>query len=137
MSECKYWGFYVCCSNFGNQEERGSKNEPHAVSQVPQVCSNTNMVRKTKRRSNNPPMHIDIHGTVCTCSTLWENRGDYWEISDVPLQITLMNISQHSTLFRCASYCVRKCTCFDRHFFPCAVKFVQTAATRRNNFEHF
>ena len=31
------------------------------------VCSNTNMVRKTKRRSNNPPMHIDIHGTVCTC----------------------------------------------------------------------
>ena len=62
------------------------------------VCSNTNMVRKTKRRSNNPPMHIDIHGTVCTCSTLWENRGDYWEISDVPLQITLMNISQLSPL---------------------------------------
>ena len=97
MSECKYWGFYVCCSNFGNQE-RGSKKEPHAVSQVPPVCSNTNMVRKTKRRSNNPPMHIDIHGTVCTCSTLWENRGDYWEISDVPLQITLMNISQLSPL---------------------------------------
>ena len=74
------------------------------------VCSNTNMVRKTKRRSNNPPMHIDIHGTVCTCSTLWENRGDYWEISDVPLQITLMNISKLSplhSLYVCVVLCTK------------------------------
>ena len=105
----------------------------------PPVCSNTNMVRKTKRRSNNPPMHIDIHGTVCTCSTLWENRGDYWEISDVPLQITLMNISQLSPLP--LSLRVRRIVYENAlaliGIFSCAVKFVQIAATRRNNFEHF
>ena len=103
------------------------------------VCSNTNMVRKTKRRSNNTPMHIDIHGTVCTCSTLWENRGDYWEISDVPLQITLMNISQLSPLP--LSLRVRRSVYENAlaliGIFSCAVKFVQIAARRKNNFENF
>ena len=76
---------------------------------------------------------------LCTCSTLWENRGDYWEISDVPLQITLMNISQLSPLP--LSLRVRRIVYENAlaliGIFSCVVKFVQIAATRRNNFEHF
>ena len=74
---------------------------------------------------------------LCTCSTLWENRGDYWEISDVLLQITLMNISKRSTLFTCVRRIVYENALALIGIFSCAVKFVQIAATRRNNFEHF